>query len=62
MIIIGDHWYTFFYDCYRSKKNNPVAVISYFVTIISFGNITLLNVFLAYLIDNFQSSLYHQPY
>ena len=59
MIIIGDHWYTFFYDCYRSKKNNPVAVISYFVTIISFGNITLLNVFLAYLIDNFQSSLYH---
>ena len=59
MIIIGDHWYEIFYDCYRSKKNNPVVVIVYFVTLTLFGNITLLNVFLAYLIDNFQSSLHH---
>jgi hypothetical protein len=59
MIIIGDHWYDIFYDCYRSKKNNRIVVIVYFVTLTLFGNITLLNVFLAYLIDNFQSSLHH---
>ena len=59
MVIIGDHWYEIFYDCYRSDKNNPALVIVYFVTLILFGNITLLNIFLAYLIENFQSSLHH---
>jgi len=59
MVIIGDHWYEIFYDCYRSDKNNPALVIIYFVTLIVFGNITLLNIFLAYLIENFQSSLHH---
>ena len=59
MIIIGDHWYDIFYDCYKSKKNNRITVIIYFVTLILFGNITLLNLFLAYLIDNFQSSSHH---
>ena len=59
MIIIGDHWYEIFYDCYRSEKNNTALVIIYFVTLILFGHITLLNIFLAYLIENFQTSLYH---
>ena len=60
MIIIGDHWYELFYDCYRSDKNNKIAVIVYFVTLILFGHLTLLNIFLAYLIENFQASLFHR--
>ena len=59
MIIIGDHWYDLFYECYRSDKNNFIVVIIYFITLVLFGQITLMNIFLAYLIDNFQSARAH---
>ena len=52
-IIIGDHWYDLFYRCYRSK-NGKVTSYVFFITLIFLGNITMINIFLAYLINNFQ--------
>ena len=56
LIIIGDHWNDIFYQCYRSSRNNKIAVLIYFFTLVSFGQIALMNIFLAYLIDNFEKS------
>ena len=54
LIIIGDHWNDIFYQCYRSSRNNDYVVLIYFLTLVSFGQIILMNVFLAYLIDSFE--------
>ena len=59
IIIIGDRWYELFYECYHSNTNSSVVVIVYFITLVLFGQITLMNIFLAYLIDNFQSARAH---
>ena len=56
LIIIGDHWDDIFYQCYRSSRNNKIAVLIYFFTLVSFGQIALMNIFLAYLIDNFEKN------
>ena len=56
LIIIGDHWNDIFYQCYRSSRNNKIAVLIYFFTLVCFGQIALMNIFLAYLIDNFEKS------
>ena len=56
VIIIGDHWDTLFYETYRSEKTNSVSVVIYYFTLVLIGQITLMNIFLAYLIDNFEKS------
>lgn len=55
-IIIGNAWSNFFYDCLRSTYVSTPTAYFYYVTLVLFGRITLLNIFLAYLIDNFQSA------
>lgn len=55
-IIIGDNWSQFYFDCLRSSKVDTNIANFYFITLVLFGRITLLNIFLAYLIDNFQSA------
>ena len=55
-IIIGDNWPGFYFDCYRSNNISKVGAVIYYVSLVLFGRITLLNIFLAYLIDNFQSA------
>ena len=59
LIIIGDHWNDIFYQCYRSSRNNDYVVLIYFLTLVSFGQIILMNVFLAYLIDSFEKSCWN---
>ena len=56
LIIIGDHWEDIFYKCYRSSYNNKISVLLYFFTLVLFGQIALMNIFLSYLIDNFEMS------
>ena len=56
LIIIGDHWEGIFYKCYRSSYNNKIYVLLYFFTLVIFGQIALMNIFLSYLIDNFEKS------
>ena len=56
LIIIGDHWEDVFYQCYKSTYNNKFAVLAYFLTLVIFGQIILMNIFLSYLIDNFEKS------
>ena len=58
-ILIGYEWYEIYFDCFRSDKNNMTEVLIYFITCILLGNILLKNVFLAYVIENFQNSLNH---
>ena len=58
-LLIGYEWYEIYFDCFRSDKNNMAEVLIYFITCILFGNILLKNVFLAYVIENFQNSLNH---
>lgn len=52
-ILIGDNWNGVMYDCIRAV--GPGAVI-YFITLIMFGNIVMLNLFLAILLGNFDKS------
>ena len=56
IIIFGDNFETIFIDCLRSKKIKSYNVIIYFISIVLICQITLLNIFLAYLIDNFEES------
>ena len=58
IIIFGDNFESIFIDCLRSKKINTFGTIIYFITIVLICQITLLNVFLAYLIDNFEESYF----
>jgi len=53
-LIIGDGWYSTFFDCYRSDANEPYVTIVYFISLILLGNLAMLNIFMAYLIDNFK--------
>ena len=56
VVIIGDHWDDLFVECYRSEKNNHIGVILYFISLVLIGQIALMNIFLAYLIDNFEKA------
>jgi hypothetical protein len=58
-ILIGDGWHKFFYDCFRSSSNSRVTVVIFFFFIVLIGQFTLLNIFLAYLIDNFERARRH---
>lgn len=58
-IIIGDHWYDVFFSTQLSEKANIVVSYLYFITLIFLGHITMLNIFLAYLINNFQHAKQH---
>jgi len=55
-LIIGDNWNSMFYDCLRSEANNPYITIVYFISLILIGQLCMLNIFLAFLIDNFKLS------
>lgn len=49
-ILMGDNWNGIMYDCMRAV--GPVCTL-YFITLIMFGNIVMLNLFLAILLGNF---------
>ena len=49
-ILMGDNWNSVMYDCMRAV--GPVSTL-YFITLIMFGNIVMLNLFLAILLGNF---------
>jgi hypothetical protein len=56
-ILIGDNWNSIMYDCIRAV--GPVSSL-YFITLILFGNIVMLNLFLAILLGNFDKArLFH---
>jgi hypothetical protein len=59
IIIVGDHWTDLLFDLYRSDKNNKVEVIIYFFFIVLFGQIILIKIFLAHLIEQFDLSKKH---
>lgn len=51
-ILIGEHWNEVFYDCW--KGSGAFVASGYFITLIFFGNIMMLNLFLAMLLGNFE--------
>ena len=53
IIIIGDHWIDLLFDCYRSGKNSKVEVILYYLLVVLLGQIIIMKIFLAYLIEQF---------
>ena len=52
-IIIGDRWQEIFYNCYISNDITNIATYLYFISSMFFGHIILMNIFLAYLVENF---------
>ena len=59
IIIIGDHWTDLLFNCYRSGKNSKVEVILYFLLVVLFGQIIIMKIFLAYLIEQFDIAKKH---
>ena len=59
IIIIGDHWIDLLFDCYRSGKNSKVEVILYYLLVVLFGQIIIMKIFLAYLIEQFDIAKKH---
>ena len=59
IIIIGDHWTDLLFDCYRSAKNSKVEVIIYFLLVVLLGQIIIMKIFLAYLIEQFDVAKKH---
>jgi hypothetical protein len=53
-IFIGEEWNAVFYDCYRAT--NAATAVFFFVALISFGNIIMMNLFLAMLLGNFEKA------
>jgi hypothetical protein len=53
-IFIGEQWNLIFYDCTRATEG--LAAVLYFVGVICFGNIILMNLFLAMLLGNFEKA------
>lgn len=51
-ILIGERWNEIFYDCWRAK--DALQTSTYFITLIFFGNIIMMNLFLAMLLGNFE--------
>ena len=52
-IMIGDNWTTVMYDAMRAKGN---IYALYFIIVFAFGNIIMLNLFLALLLGNFDKA------
>ena len=53
-LIIGERWVEVFYDCWRARG---VSIsVAYFVGIVFFGNIIMMNLFLAMLLGNFEKA------
>ena len=59
IIIIGDHWIDLLFDCYRSSKNYNFEVIIFYFLMILFGQIIIMKIFLAYLIEQFEIAKRH---
>ena len=53
-IIIGERWVEVFYDCWRARGIS--LSVSYFVGLVFFGNIIMMNLFLAMLLGNFEKA------
>ena len=51
-ILLGERWNEIFYDCWRGSTS--LSASGYFITLIFFGNIIMMNLFLAMLIGNFE--------
>lgn len=51
IILLGENYYYFMYDAARSTG---ISSVLYFVTLLLFGNIILLKLFLAVLLENFE--------
>ena len=49
---MGERWNEIFYDCWRG--NGELQASGYFITLVFFGNIIMMNLFLAMLIGNFE--------
>ena len=56
-IFIGEQWNLIFYDC--SRSTDGIAAVLYFSGVICFGNIILMNLFLAMLLGNFEKASLH---
>ena len=56
LIVIGDHWYDIFFACIRNVHATRTETYFYFTSILFFGNMIMLNIFLAYLVYNFQTA------
>ena len=56
LIVIGDHWYNIFFACIRNVHATRTETYVYFTSILFFGNMIMLNIFLAYLVYNFQTA------
>ena len=59
IIIIGDHWIDLLFDCFRSSTNSKVEVIAFYFLILLFGQIIIMKIFLAYLIEQFEIAKRH---
>lgn len=55
-VIIGDHWTDVYFAFYNEGRANKVGCTIYFVTLVLLGHIAMMNIFLAYLIENFESA------
>ena len=53
-LIIGERWVEVFYDCWRARGES--VAVAYFVGLIFFGNIIMMNLFLAMLLGNFEKA------
>ena len=51
-ILLGERWNEIFYDCW--KGSSGMLASAYFITMIFFGNIIMMNLFLAMLLGNFE--------
>ena len=56
LIVIGDHWYNIFFACIRNVHATKTETYVYFTSILFFGNMIIMNIFLAYLVYNFQTA------
>ena len=51
-ILIGESWNEIFYNCWKGASSASAS--GYFITMIFFGNIIMMNLFLAMLLGNFE--------
>ena len=60
IVIVGDDWTDIMYDHYRvmytTPGENPYVSVIFFMILYIFGNLVLLNLFLAILLANFDLS------
>jgi hypothetical protein len=54
-VLLGEGWNEIMYDCMRTSKNQFTVAIYFFILVI-FGNVIMLNLFLAILLGNFEKA------